>query len=79
MLSEQLMKYLALILQPGLVAPTHIERCMQLAFNAKYNSGCLSRQVGAVITGEDFSVRAVGWNDVPKGQVPCNDVTTKWE
>lgn len=71
-LSEQILKYIALILQPGLIAPTHIERCMQLAFNAKYNSGCLSRQVGAVITGEDFSVRAVGWNDVPKGQVPCN-------
>ena len=71
-LTEQLMKYIALILQPGLVAPTHLERCMQLAFNAKYNSGCLSRQVGAVVTGEDFSVRSVGWNDVPKGQVPCN-------
>lgn len=71
-LSEQLIKYIALILQPGLVSPTHLERCMQLAFNAKYNSGCLSRQVGAVITGEDFSVRSVGWNDVPKGQVPCN-------
>ena len=71
-LSEQLLKYIALILQPGLIAPTHQERCMQLAFNAKYNSGCLSRQVGAVVTGEDFSVRAVGWNDVPKGQIPCN-------
>ena len=32
----------------------------------------MSRQVGAVVTGEDFSVRSVGWNDVPKGQVPCN-------
>lgn len=71
-LTEQLLKYIALILQPGLVAPTHLERCMQLAFNAKYNSGCLSRQVGAVVTGKDFSVRSVGWNDVPKGQVPCN-------
>ncbi|MDD7148982.1 MAG: dCMP deaminase [Lachnospiraceae bacterium] len=71
-LTEQILKYIALILQPGLVAPTHLERCMQLAFNAKYNSGCLSRQVGAVVTGKDFSVRAVGWNDVPKGQVPCN-------
>lgn len=71
-LTEQLLKYIALILQPGLIAPTHLERCMQLAFNAKYNSGCLSRQVGAVVTGNDFSVRAVGWNDVPKGQVPCN-------
>lgn len=71
-LTEQLLKYIALILQPGLITPTHLERCMQLAFNAKYNSGCLSRQVGAVVTGEDFSVRSVGWNDVPKGQVPCN-------
>lgn len=71
-LSEQILKYIALILHPGLIAPTHLERCMQLAFNAKYNSGCLSRQVGAVVTGDDFSVRAVGWNDVPKGQVPCN-------
>lgn len=71
-LTEQILKYIALILQPGLVTPTHLERCMQLAFNAKYNSGCLSRQVGAVVTGEDFSVRSVGWNDVPKGQVPCN-------
>lgn len=71
-LTEQLIKYISLILQPGLITPTHLERCMQLAFNAKYNSGCLSRQVGAVITGDDFSVRAVGWNDVPKGQVPCN-------
>ena len=71
-LTEQLLKFIALILQPGLVTPTHLERCMQLAFNAKYNSGCLSRKVGAVVTGDDFSIRSVGWNDVPKGQVACN-------
>lgn len=71
-LTEQIIKYIALMLHPGLIAPTHIERCMQLAFNAKYNSGCLSRQVGAIVTGADFSVRSVGWNDVPKGQIPCN-------
>lgn len=71
-LTEQIVKYVALILHPGLVTPSHEERCMQLAYNAKFNSGCLSRQVGAVITGNDFSIRAVGWNDVPKGQVPCN-------
>lgn len=71
-LTEQIVKYIALMLHPGLIAPTHLERCMQLAFNAKYNSGCLSRQVGAIVTGADFSVRSVGWNDVPKGQVPCN-------
>lgn len=70
-LTRQLLKYVALMLHPGLVTPSHIERCMQLAYNAKINSSCLSRQVGAVITGDDFSVRAVGWNDVPKGQIPC--------
>lgn len=70
-LTRQLLKYVALMLHPGLITPSHLERCMQLAYNAKVNSACLSRQVGAVITGEDFSVKAVGWNDVPKGQIPC--------
>lgn len=71
-LTEQLLKYVALMLCPGLVTPTHIERCMQTAYTASLNSGCLSRQVGAAITGEDFSIKAVGWNEVPEGQVPCN-------
>lgn len=77
-LTEQLVKYIALMLHPGLVTPTAIERCMQLAYNAKFNSGCLSRQVGAVVTREDYSVQSIGWNDAPKGQVPCSlrDVCT---
>lgn len=70
-LTQQIIKYIALMLHPGLVTPSHIERCMQLAFNAKFNSGCLSRQVGAVVTREDYSIQSVGWNDVPKGQVSC--------
>ena len=71
-LTSQIVKYVALMLHPGLITPSSMERCMQLAYNAKFNSGCLSRQVGAVVTGDDYSIRAVGWNDVPKGQVPCN-------
>lgn len=71
-LTTQLLKYLALMIHPGLVTPTSIERCMQLAYNAKYNSGCLSRQVGAVVTRADYSIQSVGWNDVPKGQISCN-------
>lgn len=71
-LTEQLLKYVSLILHPGLITPTNIERCMQLAYNTKFNSGCLSRQVGAVVTREDYSIQSVGWNDVPKGQVSCN-------
>ncbi|MBV7275552.1 dCMP deaminase [Clostridium sp. PL3] len=71
-LTTQVLRYIALMLHPGLVTPTHVERCMQLAYNTKYSSGCLSRQVGAVVTGEDFSIKSIGWNDVPKGQIPCN-------
>ena len=70
-LNEQILKYLSLIKQPGLITPSNIERCMQIAFNSKLNSGCISRQVGAVITNQGFSVKAIGWNDTPKKTIPC--------
>jgi deoxycytidylate deaminase/dephospho-CoA kinase len=71
-LSSQVLKFIALIRRPGIVTPSHVERCMQIAYTAKLNSGCISRQVGAVVTGPDFSIRSLGWNDVALGQVPCN-------
>jgi deoxycytidylate deaminase len=71
-LANQLIKFVALIRRPGVVTPSSMERCMQMAYTAKLNSGCISRQVGAVVTDEGFSVRSVGWNDAPFGQVPCN-------
>lgn len=71
-LTEQLVKYVTLMKHPGLITPSAIERCMQIAYNAKLNSGCLSRQVGAVITDASFSIKAVGWNSTPEHQVPCN-------
>ncbi|MEX1829775.1 hypothetical protein [Luteibacter sp. CQ10] len=67
----QLLRYYALALHPGLVTPTRDERCMQIALVAKLNSGCISRQVGAAVTDSNYVVRAIGWNDVPRGQVPC--------
>lgn len=70
-LAQQLIKYFSLILHPGLITPTQGERCMQIAFAARANSGCISRQVGAAITDEFNSIKAVGWNDVPSGQIPC--------
>lgn len=70
-LRSQLAWYVALILHPGLVMPTSAERCMQLASSAKLNSGCISRQVGAVVTDCSYSVKAIGWNDSPQGQIPC--------
>lgn len=74
-IKKQISKYLALIMHPGLVQPTDLERCMQIAIGAKLNSGCISRQVGAVITDEFFSVKAIGWNNVPEGQAPCSHRT----
>ena len=44
---------------------------MQIAYTAKYNSGCISRQVGAVVTDNTFSVKSIGWNNTPEGQTPC--------
>ncbi|MCR8913265.1 hypothetical protein FDP08_08100 [Marinobacter panjinensis] len=71
-LKKQLVKYLALMMHPGLVTPSRSERCMQLAFDAKVNSGCISRQVGAAVADANYSVKAIGWNDVAQGQTPCN-------
>ena len=70
-LTWKIAKYIALIFHPGIVNPSSDERLMQIAYNAKLSSGCISRQVGAVITDSEFSVKAIGWNDVPRGQTPC--------
>lgn len=68
----QLITYLALIKHPGLVPPSPQERLMQIAYTARLNSGCLSRQVGAAVTDKNFSLKSIGWNTVPCGQVPCS-------
>ncbi len=70
-LKYQIVKYVSLIMHPGLVPPTKIERCMQIAFSAKVNSGCISRQVGAVVTDKDYNILSIAWNDVPVNRVPC--------
>lgn len=80
-LKRSLIRYLALILQPGIITPTPTERCMQIAYTAKYNSGCISRQVGAVVTDSSFSIKSIGWNNTAEGQTPCllrnvNDLIT---
>jgi deoxycytidylate deaminase/dephospho-CoA kinase len=70
-LVSQLAWYVTLMMHPGLVMPTSIENCMQMAYSAKQSSGCISRQVGAVVTDDTYSVKAVGWNSTPQGQIPC--------
>lgn len=69
---KQIIRYISLIMHPGLVTPTPLEYCMQVAYNSKLNSGCLSRQVGAAISDCDYNILSTGWNNTPQGQVPCN-------
>ena len=67
----QLAWYTSLMMHPGLVMPTSAESSMQIAYSVKQNSGCISRQVGAVVTDALYSVKSVGWNNPAQGQVPC--------
>ena len=69
--AEQWMKIQALLLHPGLFTPSSDERCMSIAFQVKYNSGCISRQVGCVITDKNYTIKSLGWNEVPVGQISC--------
>ena len=68
----EIVRNISLIMHPGLLLPTEIERCMQAAFAAKANSGCLSRQVGAIVTDSEYNILSIGWNDVPCGDISCS-------
>ncbi|MGN2437949.1 hypothetical protein [Pseudomonas syringae] len=70
-LVSQLAWYITLMIHPGLVMPTSAENCMQIAYSAKHSSGCISRQVGAVVTDASYGIKSVGWNSTPQGQTPC--------
>lgn len=69
--AEQWMKFFALIIRPALITPSRDERCMSVAYVAKFNSGCISRQVGCAIVDEESAIQSVGWNDPPSEQLPC--------
>ena len=69
---RQIIRYVSLIMHPGLIPPTNEERCMQVAYVSKLNSGCLSRQVGAVISDNEYNIISLGWNSAPENQIPCN-------
>lgn len=70
-LIHQLARVVTLMLHPGLLTPTKVEQCMQIAMSAKLNSGCLSRQVGAVVTDSEYNILSLGWNDAPCGDESC--------
>ena len=65
-LNDDLKRFINLVLGSGLVRPTKGERAMYHAHTAGLQSSCLSRQVGAALTGSDGSIISTGTNDVPK-------------
>ncbi len=71
-LRAHLVKLLSLVFRRGCIPPSDDERAMQIAVTAKQMSGCISRQVGAVVVGKNGYVLGVGWNDTPEGQTPCS-------
>lgn len=70
-LYEKILRYLALILEKGYTKPTKDELYMNLAYTISMRSNCISRQVGAVIVGDDGYIIGAGWNDVGEGQISC--------
>ena len=60
--------------------PTALERFMNLAYSSALASKCLKRQVGAVVVeaapGDDGDIVAVGYNENPRGTLPCVDEPT---
>ncbi len=66
-----LIRFMCLVKKPGCIPPNKDERNMQIAMSIKYNSGCLSRHVGAVVVDSEGYVLGIGWNNPPIGQVPC--------
>lgn len=65
-LTDDIERFVNLLLGAGLVRPTKHERAMYHAHAAALQSACLSRQVGAALAAKDGTVLATGTNDVPK-------------
>lgn len=70
-LFARMLRYTAMILEPGSIKPTQDETLMHTAYVLSARSNCLSRQVGAVIVNPDGYIIGAGWNDVGEGQLSC--------
>lgn len=68
---NKLLRYVALIVDPGCTKPSGDEMFMNMAYTMAMKSNCISRQVGAVIEGRQGYVVGAGWNDVGQGQISC--------
>ena len=68
---EKLLRYFALIREPGCIPPNDNELFMHLAYSMSLKSTCISRKVGAIVIGPKGYIYGAGWNDVSSGKVGC--------
>ncbi len=65
-LQTQLSRFFDLVFGVKIITPTKHEYAMYMAQSAAASSGCISRQIGAVILNDRGDITASGYNDVPK-------------
>jgi deoxycytidylate deaminase len=70
---KNLDSYIGLLEEPYR-APTEKEMMMHLAYSVSLHSKCIQRQVGAVITDDNYKVLSTGYNDVPQDSESCLDL-----
>ncbi len=70
---EKLDDFIRLLEEPWR-SPTEKEINMHLAYSVSLRSKCIQRQVGAVITDENYKVLSTGYNDVPQNSDTCYDL-----
>ncbi len=80
--AKELRRFLYLLFGDATKTPRRAEFAMYLAHAAAACSGCISRQVGAVITDKHGEVLSIGWNDAPRpglgGLITTDDDGTRW-
>ena len=65
--TAELRRFLAMLRADApMLRPTEAEQAMYHAYAARLGSACLSRQVGAVLLGQDGQLLATGCNEVPR-------------
>lgn len=62
------------LLETPFRSPNEEEMMMHLAYSVSLYSTCIRRQVGAVITDENYRVLSTGYNDVPRNSNSCFNV-----
>lgn len=72
-MENKIWSYLDLINNPGTRNPTPDETLMTIAYANSRRSSCIKRKVGAIIVDENGFLFSSGYNEVPMGELPCQN------